>query len=682
MSAAAKAVFLSYAREDTDAARRIADALRSHGVEVWFDQSELRGGDTWDQKIRKQINDCTLFLPVISQHTQDRSKGYFRLEWKLAVEQTHLMLEGVPFLAPVVVDDTLESGAAVPAEFMRVQWTRLPGALPTPQFVAQIKRLLDGPDKDAPGARPAPVAAAPASAASPPTRMHLWLAAVVGVALLGAVTFFALRPAANEPAASPPVVSQPAPVAPATDNSVAVLAFADLSEARNSEYLSDGISENLLDALAKVPGLRVAARTSAFYFKGKNLPMAEIAQKLNVAYVVEGSVQRAGDSVRITAQLIKAADGYHVWSDHFDRELKNIFAVQDEIAGLIAKQLSLKLGASSAAATAAVNPEAFELYVQARQAWNQRTLAAYDRAEELLNRALTLEPKFARAHAALADVWVIRAVETGKINTFGQRNSPEFARLRAQVDRALALDPNLAEAHATLGNLLMFNGQFEESARELRLALALNPNYATGHHFLGRLLQSDGQFDEARDELARAAALDPFSPRILDNYAILLEDEGRSVEALPIIDRALTLQPDSLQAAIFKAATLSSLGRHDDAVALVRRQPYKNPFYVPEVVKVLVRAGLKQEAEQLLAGIPGGTNYRALAAIGRPVDALAAMDPAKIPISIFSLVFIDPAFDPIRQDPRYVALIAELGMTEAHARARAWRAAHPLPKTK
>jgi hypothetical protein len=128
-SGSTRAVFLSYAREDTDAARRISDALRTHGVEVWFDQNELRGGDAWDQKIRRQIGDCTLFLPIISRNTQERGKGYFRLEWKLAVEQTHLMAEGMSYLAPVAVDETPEAGAIVPPELMRVQWIRLPGAM-------------------------------------------------------------------------------------------------------------------------------------------------------------------------------------------------------------------------------------------------------------------------------------------------------------------------------------------------------------------------------------------------------------------------------------------------------------------------------------------------------------------------------------------------------------------------
>src|SRR3954468_15781098 len=133
------AVFLSYAREDAEAARRIADALRAFGVEVWFDQAELRGGDAWDAKIKQQIRECALFMPVVSARTQERHEGYFRREWKLAVERTHDMAAGVAFIVPIVIDNTLEAQAAVPEEFMRVQWTRLPGALPTPQFVEHVK---------------------------------------------------------------------------------------------------------------------------------------------------------------------------------------------------------------------------------------------------------------------------------------------------------------------------------------------------------------------------------------------------------------------------------------------------------------------------------------------------------------------------------------------------------------
>src|ERR1700722_2764094 len=151
----AGAVFLSYAREDAAAAGRIADALRGFGVEVWLDQNELRGGDAWDSKIRRQIRECTLFVAVISATTQGRGEGYFRREWKLAVERTHDMAVGMPFLIPVVVDETAESAAIVPDEFMKVQWTRLKGGAPTPQFVELVKRLLESPRQPAPAARPA-----------------------------------------------------------------------------------------------------------------------------------------------------------------------------------------------------------------------------------------------------------------------------------------------------------------------------------------------------------------------------------------------------------------------------------------------------------------------------------------------------------------------------------------------
>ena len=706
-SASKGAVFLSYARDDAAAARRIAEALRASGLEVWFDENELRGGDSWDAKIRKQIDACSLFLPIISAHTQERGKGYFRLEWKLAVEQTHLMADGMAFLAPIVIDETPEGGAMVPPEFLKVQWTRLPGALPTPQFVQQIKRLLDAPTKSLETGRSRPAVAGLAEAgrpgsATPATKKSLpgWMwaaltAVVVGIAVALSVSRKSELPAA--PIASSPTLpglrslgeaGSPSPSTPpapaAADKSIAVLAFADLSEARNSEYFSDGISEELLNVLAKVPGLRVAARTSAFFFKGKNLPIPEIAAKLKVAYIVEGSVQRAGERVKITAQLIKAADGYHVWSESFTRDAKDVFAVQEEIAGLIAKQLSLKLGASSAAATAAVNPEAFELFVQARQAWNQRTAEAYVRAEALLQRALALDPNFARARALLALVWNFQAVEQKELGLFGQRDAPVVARIRAEIDRALALDPNLAEAHTALGYLHWLLWQTEEAVRELRLAITLNPSYATAYQFLGRRLLSDGRLDEAEAMMRRATELDPLSHRILDNYYIPLNYLGRHEEALGVVDRALALQPDSLQARVWKTLCLTALGRHDEAVALLRKIPWAGSSYESFIITVFLGAGLQAEAEQALARIPPGasadTKASALARLGRPQEALAVLDPATTAIATAAELFFDANYDPIRTDPRFVKFLATLGLTEANARAQAWRAAHPSGK--
>ena len=361
------AVFLSYARENSDAARRIADALRGFGVEAWFDQSELRGGDAWDQKIRRQIKDCTLFIPIISAHTQARGEGYFRLEWKLAAERTHLMAEGVPFLAPVVVDETSDSSAAVPPEFLRVQWTRLPGGAPTPEFIAQVKSLLAAPKTAAPWSAPRPSAAPPPekTLAVPQSRPRRWtwpmtVAVLVGVATALYVSFKQHQPPAELPkpvteskAAPTPTLAASAPTTP-DPKSVAVLAFANLSADKDNEYFSDGLSENILDKLARVPGLRVMARTSSFSYKGKNVPVQQIAAELHVGTVIEGSVQRAGNTLRVVAQLINAADGMHVWSETYDKDLTTagIFAIQDEIAQKIAARLAPSSAPAQTAAAA------------------------------------------------------------------------------------------------------------------------------------------------------------------------------------------------------------------------------------------------------------------------------------------------------------------------------------------
>ena len=224
MSASSKAVFLSYASQDAEAARRICDALRAAGLEVWFDQSALRGGDAWDASIRKQIKECALFVPVISTNTDTRSEGYFRLEWKLAVDRSHLIADDQAFLLPVVIDATLEVNARVPDKFREVQWTHLPEGTTPAVFAERLQHLLSG------GAAPPRVATSTRGVA---TAAH----------------------AVAAPADEPP--------------SVAVLPFVNRSHDEEDEYFSDGLADELLNVLAKIRGLRVAARSSAFTFKGK-----------------------------------------------------------------------------------------------------------------------------------------------------------------------------------------------------------------------------------------------------------------------------------------------------------------------------------------------------------------------------------------------------------------------------
>ncbi len=353
-----------------------------------------------------------------------------------------------------------------------------------------------------------------------------------------------------------------AAVAGAPDaKSVAVLAFANLSDDKGNEYFSDGISEELLNVLAKIPGLKVSARTSAFYFKGKEVPVPEIAKQLGVAYVVEGSVRKAGDKVRITAQLIKAADGFHVWSDTFTRELKDIFAVQDEIAGLIAQNLELKLGADTRADRMA-NPEAHQLYLQGKFFLNQFSYESATKAVGLLQRAVQLDPQFALAWAALSRAG---SVQGGYADT-----RPDFEagyRLaREAANRALELDPNLAVAY--LAQVEVQTGsEFDwKGAREsLRHAQALAPSDAEVLDSAARLAYYFGEKDRAAELGAQAVALDPVNPSVRGDHGFALSALGRYKEAEAEFRRLSELNPKAPWGHAGVSFNFTAAGRFDEA---------------------------------------------------------------------------------------------------------------------
>ena len=487
MSDASKAIFLSYARDDAAAARRIAEALRASGLEVWFDENELRGGDAWDQKIRTQIKECALFIPIISATTQERGEGYFRLEWKLAAERTHHMHEGMSFLVPLVVDDTAENRAAVPSEFMKVQWTRLPGALPSPQFVEQLKRLLEAPHKPVadvgrgrrtpPGLRTIPE---PAGFGDPALQKNRSLPGWTWGALTAvgvAVALSTSRPQAPGAVGGGPSASgvERSAAKAAAEKSVAVLAFANLSDDKDNEYFSDGISEELLNVLAKVPGLKVTARTSSFHFKGTNTAVPEIARQLGVAYVMEGSVRKAGNRVRITAQLIKAADGFHVWSETYDRDLQDIFAVQDEIAKniLAAVRVSL-LGGKVVPNTVSTKIEAYTLYLQAQGEFAKRGEFNLRAAIEHFERALAIDPNYVPALVGLARA---RVVLPSYSSLSGAQARETVDKAKQAARRALVLDPENSDAHATIGLLMsVLEWHWNEGEAELSRARELAPD--------------------------------------------------------------------------------------------------------------------------------------------------------------------------------------------------------------
>ena len=561
-TSAGAAVFLSYAREDTEPARRIADALRAFGVEVWFDQSELRGGDAWDTKIRNQIKTCALFVPLVSQRTEERTEGYFRREWKLAIDRTHDMAGSKAFIVPVVIDATPEGGAAVPEEFMRYQWTRLADGQPTPEFVMQVKRLLEAPKKTAASAftkppmamTPAAVAAAApaaASTATPASRLPMALG-VVAMAAIAAAIYFALRPAAKEtvaavPPPKPAAEAKPAPAVPAVaavnEKSLAVLPFANMSEEKDSGFFSDGIHEDILTNLALVRELHVVSRTSVMQYRNTTKTIRQIAQELGVAYILEGSVRRAGNKVRVTGQLIRAATDEHVWAKNYDRDLTDVFSIQSALATEIATALSAALSPQEKQLLdrrPTENLAAYDLYAKARELRQRGTGTSLEVAP-LLEDAVRLDPKFAQAWAELgstnAQVY---------FNEF-DHSAERLARAKAAIDTAVRLaadDPLVIEK---LGDYYYYGYRdFTKASEQYQRLAVLRPNDAAVFGSLGFIHRRQGRWGEALAELRRAVALEPRNLR----YGRTLQQLATGLclydEAMAVQNRITTLFPESL----------------------------------------------------------------------------------------------------------------------------------------
>jgi TolB-like protein/Flp pilus assembly protein TadD len=543
MTEPSQAVFLSYASQDAAAARSICEALRAGGVEVWFDQSELRGGDAWDQRIRQQIHDCALFIPVISANTQRRQEGYFRLEWRLADQRTHLMSRNKSFIVPVAIDATADSGADTPESFSAVQWTRLPSGATPAAFVARIRQLLAQPAESAPGAAlkmPEPAARFEPPAAKPAGARKLGLVLLVVLGVIGAgyfaVSKFLLR---NPPAAAslpPPGVAtvpgqSPSPRAK-NDKSIAVLPFLDMSEKKDQEYFSDGLSEELIDLLAKTQGLEVIARTSSFYFKGRQATIAEIAKTLNVANIIEGSVRKSGNTLRVTAQLIRASDGVHLWSETYDRNLKDVFQVQDDIAHGVVDKLKLTLLSPAAdSAERTQNAEAHNLYLQARYFVTRDTPEDLSKALELFQRARTLDPSYAPAWAGEGQV-ATRRVANG-VGTLLEG----FAAARAAATKALELDPDSSDGCNVLAN-----------------------TYTMRLHW-----------QEAETTLTQCRARRSDNSDLLVTTAILVRQLGHDEEALSLFRQILEHDPLNPFARRYLARALLQMGRLQDAETAIRQ---------------------------------------------------------------------------------------------------------------
>jgi TolB-like protein/Tfp pilus assembly protein PilF len=524
-----RAVFLSYASQDAEAAERIATVLRAEGIEVWFDKSQLRGGDTWDRQIRKEIHDCRLFIAVISARTESRDEGYFRREWKLAVDRTVDLAADVPFLLPVVIDDTNEATSRVPDEFLRVQWIRLPAGSATPTFVERIARLMAGGVRE----RPEPMRA-PQLPRRADTRQRV-LYGAIGAAAALAFAYFAFERLTGSGPHGPGAAS------------IAVLPLANESGEASQRYFSDGISEDLITALSQFSGLKVIGRSSAFQCRDSREDSRSIGAKLGVAHLLEGSVRRSADMVRVSAELIDTADGSTQWSERYDRPYKDLFALQDEITLAVAGALKAKLLPGQHAAEQSDRPpggsvEAYNALLQGRFFHLRNTEADLRKAIEFYTQALELDPRYALAWSWLSQSWTSLSVEF----LDGAPAQQASAKAREAADRALALSPDLAAAHVARAALLqLVDLDWRGAETEYRRAVALAPNSGGAKIWLGSLLASFGELEPAIELTRQALATEPLRADSYQWLAVYLSALNRLDEAERAIRRAIELQPAS-----------------------------------------------------------------------------------------------------------------------------------------
>ena len=385
-------------------------------------------------------------------------------------------------------------------------------------------------------------------------KKHVWIyVVVIGAAISIGLFFLGRYTAGNKTAAATPN-ELPA-------KSIAVLPFVDLSPAKDQEYFCDGISEEILDALAKVEGLRVVARTSSFSFKAKNADVAEIAQKLNVQNILEGSLRREGNRIRITAQLVNAHDGFHIWSDTFERELGGVFAVQDEITRSIVDALKIKFAVTLPPRTGQ-NTEAYDLYLQGLYLSNKSDEENLRKSLNLFQRALDKDPTLSRAWVGIAKVWFWLADAYVK-------PLQAYQAVESAATKALELNENDAEAHAYLSEAKrVLHWDWKTGERELQRAVEIDPNSAAAHLIFAHHRVCSGDLAGGQMELDDAERLDPLSPIISDHQAILFLYLDRLDDAVGAAKRTLTLDPNYNYLEPTLARIYREQGKLEDALAL------------------------------------------------------------------------------------------------------------------
>src|SRR6266849_7741135 len=454
------------------------------------------------------------------------------------------------------------------------------------------------------------------------------------------------------------------------NKSIAVLPFDNLSRDPDNAYFCEGVQDEILTRLAKVADLKVISRMSTQHFKSTPENLPQIAKQLGVAHIVEGSVQKSKDQVRVNVQLINALTDAHLWADTYDRKLTDIFAVESDIAKTVADTLQAKLTSSeksSIAKAPTANPEAYELYLKGRFFWNKRTGEGLRKSIEYFNQAIAKDPNYALAYVGLADSYLL-------LSSYAAVSPADsLPPARSALKKALELDDSLAEAHASSGLLATLELDLHRALDELKRAVELKPNYATAHHWLALAHLTLAQFDQAISEAKRAIELDPLSLVINADTSWIYFSARRYDEAEAQVRKTLEIGPQFFLAHYYLGEVLQFKGRLSEAIAEFQKafELNNDPYSLAMLGQAYARNGQKDEAQKILARLNEEAKSHYVApyalalvqiALGDKDRAIEELDQAyqEQETNYLSAIKVDPMLDDLRGDPRFEALVQKV----------------------
>jgi TolB-like protein len=654
-SGAPAPVFISYASQDAAIAKAVVENLEQHGIKCWIAPRDVTPGSQYADEIVGAINNTKVLVLVLSEHAVasahvgrevERAASKRRRIIVLRTDAAPLTRSFEYFLSESQWIDVAALGApAALTKLTQAVGQRLaPSSWVSTSLGADVKDPADRKRRPSYRTIKRVVAAA----------VFLVVAAMVAGVM---VRYWPSKQA----------VPQAPVVAAISDKSIAVLPFVDMSEKKDQEYFSDGMSEELIDMLTKIPDLQVTARTSAFSFKGRPTTITDIARALGVAYVLEGSVRKSGETVRVTAQLIRVQGGYHVWSETYDRPLNDVFKVQDDVAGAVVKALKVSLlGGDMPRGAGTRNAEAYNLYLQGKAAKGDRR-SENETAVLFLRKAILADPNY-------ADAWALLALTLSVLADDGSSSSVQLnEEARRAALRALTLDPQLAAAHAKFAGILIWDDlDIRGGETQIEQARKLDPNDSYTLAIAGTVAAYRGDFNKAIELVRQSISSDPMNPIRYRDLAWVLFYATKYSEALTAYQKMLALKPDARANRAFRATILLAQKDPVAALAEIAREEQADREICVCVAMAYDMLGRKAEADAELAALirkHAADSAYAIALIyanrGEIDRAFEWFDRAYQQHDFALLdVKVHPLLKNVQTDPRFPALLRKLNLQD------------------